>query len=61
MATISIDTDKLRDYLEDYFGTAMFSGFPMAVIDLSKIRNASDEELIRIAQKEHIDLTRFSE
>ena len=33
MATI--DVDKLRDYMTDYFGIAMFNGFPAAILDLS--------------------------
>ena len=43
----------------DYYGTAMFSGFPMAVVDLSRIERASDEELIEIAQKNGVDLSEY--
>ena len=43
MATI--DVDKLRDYMTDYFGTAMFNGFPAAILDLSDIENMSGYEL----------------
>jgi len=42
--------DEFRDYLRDYYGTAMMSGFPMAVVDLGRIDSLSDEELIRIAE-----------
>lgn len=48
---MNIDFDKLRDDLINYFGTAMVSGFGMAVVDLTKVENASDEELIDIAIK----------
>ena len=45
------DIDELRERLIDYYGTAMYSGFPMAIIDLSRIENMSDEEIIREARK----------
>lgn len=54
-----IDVERLRNDMKDYYGTAMFSGFPMAVIDLSKIETCSDEELVRLAQRNHIDLNRY--
>ena len=54
-----IDTNRLRRDLMDYYGTAMFSGFPMAVVDLSRIERASDEELIEIAQKNGVDLSEY--
>ena len=43
-----IDYEKLREDLMDYFGAAMMC-YPMAVIDLSNVENASCEELISIA------------
>lgn len=45
------DIDELKQRLIDYYGTAMYSGFPMAIIDLSRIENMSDEEIIREARK----------
>ena len=48
----NIDFERLREDLIDYFGTAMMQ-FPMAMMDLSKVENASCEELIMI--KEIID------
>ena len=54
-----MDIERLRKYLLDYYGTAVFSGMPMAIINLSKIEKASDSELIQIALKEGIDLSRF--
>lgn len=56
---IEIDIDKLRSDLVDYFGTAMFNASPLAVIDLSKVENASEEELIQIALKKGFDLTEY--
>ncbi|MGI6221741.1 MAG: hypothetical protein ACOYIP_07770 [Coriobacteriales bacterium] len=57
MATI--DVDKLRAYLLDYCGTAMFSGFPAALIDVVDIQRADGIELCKIAERLGIDLRRF--
>lgn len=54
-----IDVDALRDYLKDYCGTAMFSGFPAALLDLSDIERMSGVELCRKAESMGIDLHRF--
>lgn len=54
-----IDIDKLRNYLIDYYGSAAFSGMPMAIFDLERVRHASPEELVEIAQKENINLALF--
>ena len=43
------DNARLRRELEDYFGTAMFSGKPMAMMDLQRVQNASGQELRQIA------------
>ena len=51
-----IDIEKLRNDLSNYFGTAMISGFSMAVIDLSSVQKANDEELIKIALECNFDL-----
>lgn len=45
------DNERLRREVEDYYGTAMFNGFPMAMMDLEKTRRASDEELVQIARE----------
>lgn len=50
---------QLRSDLIDYFGTAMSSGFPMAVIELSDVERASDAELIRIARRAGFDLRKY--
>lgn len=55
-----LDIERLRNDMEDYYGIAMFSGFPMAVMDLSKVARASDEELIRMAEKNGVDLRKYS-
>lgn len=57
MATI--DVDKLRDYMTDYFGTAVFNGFPVAILDLSDIESMSGHELCQKAESLGIDLRDF--
>lgn len=57
MATI--DVDKLRDYMTDYFGTAVFNGFPAAILDLSDIESMSGHELCQKAESLGIDLHDF--
>lgn len=54
-----IDIDKLRSDLEDYYGTAMFSGFPMAVMDLNEVSRMTDRELVELAEKNHMDLGKY--
>ena len=43
--------EELRDRLIDYYGTAMYSGFGMAVIDIARIENMDDEEIIEEARR----------
>lgn len=55
-----IDTDELRDYLEDYCGTAAFSGFPAALLDVADIEDMDGYELCEKAEDLGIDLGRFA-
>ena len=57
---MNIDYEKLRSDLKDYYGTAMAGPFPVAVIDVSKVERASEEELVLIAQKEHFNLDAYT-
>ena len=54
-----IDTDALRDYLMDYCGSAAFSGFPAAIIDVAEIEGMSGEELCEKAEELGVDLRQF--
>ena len=54
-----IDVDALRDYMMDSCGTAMFSGFPAAFLDVADIESMSGEELCRKAESMGIDLRHF--
>ena len=51
-----IDIDRLRDDMKDYYGTAMFNVSPIAVMDLSKVERASDQEIIEMAPKNGFNL-----
>ena len=57
MATI--DVDALRRYLEDYCGSAAFSGFPAAILDVAKLEGMDGCSLCRKAEEMGIDLQRF--
>lgn len=61
MITVAtVDVDALRKCLIDYCGSAMASGFPAAVLDVSDIEHADGEELCGIAERLGIDLTSFA-
>ena len=56
----AIDVERLRRDLKDYYGTALFSASPMAVLDLSRIERASDLEIVEEAQRIGLDLTEYT-
>ncbi len=56
---MEIDLSRLRSDLEDYYGTAVFSGMPMAVIELGQAQSASPQELVDMARRAGFDLGRY--
>lgn len=44
-------TNRLRSDLRDYYGTAMFNGNPMAMMELEEVERASRSELTDIARR----------
>ncbi len=56
---MDIDLGRLRNDLEEYYGTAVFSGMPMAVVELSQAQTASPQELVDMAQRAGFDLGRY--
>ena len=54
-----IDVDRLRQDLEDDCLGIMFNISPAAVMELSEIEKATDEEIIEIARHNGYDLTRY--
>lgn len=59
MNNCEIDIERLRKDLIDYFGIAMFNGLPQAIIELSRVENASPSELINIAQNNGFDINDY--
>ena len=55
----AIDVEALREHMKDRCGTAMFSGFPTALLDLSEIEGMDGYELCRKAESMGVDLGRF--
>ena len=56
---MTIDFERLRDYLLELCGTAMMSGFGPALLDAADIERADGYELIRIAERFGVDVRRF--
>jgi len=56
---ITIDGERLRRDLMDHYGTAMMGGLPMAVIDVGDVASASNEELLRLAERAGLDLNKY--
>ena len=56
---MDIDVSRLRDDLEDYYGTAVFCGMPAAVIELTQAQSASPQELVDMARQAGFDLGRY--
>jgi phage major head subunit gpT-like protein len=54
-----IDIDSLRQDLEDDALGIMFNVSPAAVMELSEIENATDDEIIEIAIRNGYDLSRY--
>ena len=57
---MSYDYKNLQNALTDYFGTAMASGNPAAMIDLIQVQQSTNEELLRTAQQNGFDLSRYT-
>ena len=54
-----IDSEQLRKDLKDYFGTAMFGGSPLAMMDMVQVESASEDELVEIAKRNGFDITDY--
>lgn len=55
---MNIDYERLREDLINYFGTAM-SFNPIAIMNLSEVKQATNEKLIQIAIKNGFDLNDY--
>ncbi len=56
---IRIDVERLREYMLDEFGSAVFNGFPAAVMDAWEIESMDGYELCQRAESLGVDLRRF--
>ena len=53
---MDIDVNALRRDLEDYYGSAAFSGFPAALVELAQVESASPQELVEFSRRAGMDL-----
>ncbi|MBQ1812976.1 MAG: hypothetical protein II119_03390 [Bacilli bacterium] len=53
-----IDGDKLKRDLMDYYGSAT-PFYPAAFLDVSRVENATPEELLDIANSNNVDLSSY--
>lgn len=53
------DYYKLREHLTAYFEKGLMAGFQAAKVDLEKVKNATDEELVALAELEDFDLSEY--
>lgn len=56
---MQIDVDALRRYMLDCCGTAMFAGWPAAIVDVAEIERLGAYELCRKAEELGVDLRKF--
>ena len=54
-----IDIQKLRNDIKDYYGTAVFNGFPMAMIDVINVDCLSDKEVVDLALEKKMNLEKY--
>ena len=57
---IDIDFFSLRKDLINYFGTAS-SYYPQVLLEVSKVKSASNQELIKIAMANNFDLENYKD
>lgn len=53
-----LDYERLRGDLINYYGTAM-QYFPIAVMEVSKVKNASEEGVLDMAEKAGFDINDY--
>lgn len=56
---MNLDFEQLRQDLIEYFGTSMFNASPLAIVELTKVQNATSEELIKIAKNNNFDISKY--
>ena len=58
---MKIDFDKLRKDLVDDRYAASFAGIPEMIMEAWEIESLSEEELLDLAHREHINLRRYEQ
>ena len=56
---IGMDLERLRKDIIDYYGTAIFSGFPMAMMDLADIERMTEVKLVKTAKELGFDISKY--
>lgn len=56
---MKIDKEKLIRDLEDYYGTAVICGMPVALEDLQNVRTLSTHELLKQAKNNGFNLDEY--
>ena len=60
MSLVEIDIDRLRKDLEDYYMSGfVVTGFGAAFKEATDVKNASDDEIIEMAQKASFELRKY--
>ena len=54
-----IGIERLIKDLIEYFTSAMFMVSPIALVDLTEVENASDEQVVKIALNNKFDLNKY--
>ena len=57
--TYKINVEELKEDLINYFGSAIYSASPLAMMKLTKIEKATEEELIQMAIDNNFDLNKY--
>ena len=55
---MNIDYERLRDDLKDYFGAGI-GVLPVLIMDVIRVENASEDELIQIARENGFNLSNY--
>ncbi len=58
---MTIDVEKLKGDLIDYYGTAAFNGFPAAIVDVTDVQKATLGELVELARRAGFDLNEYED
>ena len=56
---MNIDVERLRRDLIDYYGTAIYTINPVAIMDVYRMQNYTDKQIIEHALKLNIDLEKY--